>query len=231
MPRQFIVFDTESTGLKRTTVDLSIPSGMRARGDEVCQIGGLILDERMEPQRLFCHYCDTIAVESDAKAFEVHGISMKEVRQHVRCQYLTNVLYDHVPEFFWNDIMFVGYNVEFDMEMVAQTLSNSDVEFKWTPLKGNIVPKTGRYSIDVAEFYRQNSTRNKGSTFYRRLSSFEKELEQPREEFFVRYGYLEMQTNCMEMLAPTWDKAHNAFFDALNTYLLWRDRIWRKKLI
>ena len=232
MPRQFIVYDTETTGKTLSDVDLTLPSGPKNRGDEVCQIGGLILDERMQPQKLFCHYCDTVAVEVSAGAHEVNGISMQEVRKYVRCQYLSNVMLDRLPEFFWDNTIFVGYNVEFDQSMVRQTLSNTDVDFTWSPFRGSIVPKTGRWSVDVAEYFKQvGSVASGKKSYYKRLSSFEKELEQSREEFFARYGHMEVETNCLELLSPSWQQAHNAFFDALNTYLLWRDKVWRKKLV
>lgn len=229
MPRQFLVYDTESTGLKFAETDLSVPASLRHRGDEVCQIGGLLLDERMEPTKLFCHYCDTVKVDCDPTAQKVNGIYMEEVRKYVRCQYLPQVLQERVPEFFADDIIFIGYNVEFDQRMVGQTLSNSDVSFTWSPFKGSIIPKTGRWSVDVSDFFKRVASGNR--SYRQHLSSFVQELEGPREEFFQCYGAMEVETNCLELLAPSWKQAHNSFFDALNTFLLWRDRIWRKKLL
>lgn len=232
MPRHFIVYDTETTGLKKAEGDITLPSGLRSRGDEVCQIGGIVLDERMEPQRLFCHYCDTVKIDCDRAAQQVNGIYMDEVRKYVRCQYLPNVLHDRVPEFFWSDTIFVGYNIDFDQTMVQQTLANTGIPFEWSPLIGSIVPKHGRWAIDVSEYFKQtgNVARGKGS-YYRRLSTFDKELEPSRQEFYTRYGAMEVETNCMELFAPSWQQAHNSFYDALNTFLLWRDRVWRKKLV
>lgn len=229
MPRQFLVYDTEATGLKFAESDLTMPSTIRSRGDEVCQIGGLLLDEKMEPTKLFCHYCDTVKVDCDASAQKVNGIYMEEVRKYVRCQYLSQVLLERVPEFFADNVIFVGYNVEFDQKMVKQTLSNSDVSFDWKPHRGSIVPKTGRWSVDVSEFFKKIGSQNK--SYRQHLSSFVKELEGPREEFLQQYGHLHVETNCIELLEPSWKQAHNSFFDALNTFLLWRDRIWRKKLL
>lgn len=232
MARCFIVYDTESTGLKRATVDLTLPASLRNRGDEVCQIGGIILDENMNPQKLFCHYCDTVAPEVSAGAFAVNGISMKEVRKYVQCQYLSNVIQEYLPEFLYEDVIFIGYNVEFDQGMVKQTISNSDMDFTWTSFKGNILPRTGRYAVDIAIFFKKIGNTLQGkSSYYRRLSSFEKELEPDRQKFLEDYGTLEIQTNCWDLLAQSWANSHNAFFDALNTFLLWRDRVWQKKLI
>lgn len=229
MPRKFIVYDTETTGLKRADIDLSLPATPFNRGDEVCQIGGLILNESMEPIYMFCHYCDTVAVECSPGAMEVHGLSMKDIRQYVRCQYLSNVLLEKVPAFFEDDVIFIGYNIEFDQDMVKQTLSNTDVSFNWQPLRSSIMPRTGRWSVDVSEYLKQVNKNQRG---YRlRLSSFDAELEPVRLDFYRRYGDMIVDSNCLELFKPSWEKAHNSFYDALNTYLLWRDRIWRKKLI
>lgn len=237
MARQFIVYDTETTGLTRAEVDLTLPATLHNRGDEVCQIGGLILNERMEPTRLFCHYCDTVTVECSPGATRVHGMTMKEIRQYVRCQYLPVVLHDNVPEFFWNDIIFIGYNVEFDQCMVKQTLSNTGVDFKWEPFKGSILPKTGRHAVDVAEYFKRVSsggsvsTYKKHASYFRKLSSFDAELEPARQLFYSQYGDLQVESNCPELFEPSWCKAHSAFYDALNTFLLWRDYVWHKKVV
>lgn len=51
LPRIFIVYDTEGTGLDlMRSEDLNIPCAISRRGDEVCQIGGIILDNGMIPQ-------------------------------------------------------------------------------------------------------------------------------------------------------------------------------------
>ena len=91
------------------------------------------------------------------------------------------------------------------------------------------MPRTGRWSVDVSEYLKQVNKNQRG---YRlRLSSFDAELEPARLDFYRRYGDMIVDSNCLELFKPSWEKAHNSFYDALNTYLLWRDRIWRKKLI
>lgn len=229
MGRVFIVYDTETTGLKFAETNLKEPSTMRQRGDEVCQIGGLILNEAMVPQQLFCHYCDTVKIECDKGAQAVNGLHMEEIRQYVRGQYLSSVLLSRLPEFFHANTAFIGYNVEFDMGMVRQTLSNSDVPFEWTPLRSGFIPKQGRISIDVSEYFKRYG--RGGKTYYAKLSSLAPQLEEKRQEFYRQYGYLDIQTNCSELFVQCWNKQHSAFFDALNTYLLWRDSVWQKKLL
>lgn len=229
MARRFIIYDTETTGLKMAEADLSLPSALSARGDEVCQIGGIIADENMVPTKLFCHYCDTVKVECDKGALRANQISMKEVRQYVRGQFLPSILTERIPEFLWNDSIFIGYNVEFDMNMVKQTVSNADVQFDWEPLRGSIIPKHGRVSIDVSTYFMHYS--GGGRTYHTKLSSFDAQLAEKRAEFYRMYGNLDVETNCQELFIPSWNRNHSAFYDALNTYLLWRDTVWRKKLV
>lgn len=224
--RIFSFLDVESTGLQRQPLNyLPEPAALFSRGDEVCQIGGILADEHMRPIQFFCHYCDIVRADSPSGAMSVHGISQRDVRRYVSGQFLPEVMQRYLPELFGEDVVFVGYNTEFDLGQIAQTLSNSSINFDWKPFKGNIIPRKGRHSVDVAEFVKVGSA-------YRKLSSFEKELEETRTMFLNLWERrLGVQTNCIELLAPSWNKAHNAFFDSLNTFLLWGDRVWKKKLV
>lgn len=224
--RIFIVYDTEGTGLnKMALTDFNVPAAITVRGSEVCQIGGIVLDERMVPLKFFCHYCDIVSADSPPSAKNVHGIHMRDVRQTLLTQFLPEVMLTHLPEFFQEDVIFIGYNIEFDMTLVAQTLANSPFPFSWTPFKGTILPKHGRYSVNVADYVKQGS-------HYRKLSSFEEELSEARRTFIFRFvDRLAVETNNYEMLKDTWEHAHNSFFDAVNTLLLWGDKVWRKKLL
>lgn len=224
--RIFIVFDTETTGLQRQPrSSLHTPASITSRGDEVCQIGGIILDSNMRPQKFFCHYLDTVAADSPQSVAAVHGIYQRDVRRYVAGQFLPEVMTKYLGEMLFDDVIFIGYNVEFDMDLVAQTLANSPISWTWKPVKGSIVPKRGRHSVDVSEFLKVGSS-------YKKLSSFEKELFTLRTQFLSFYeNRLGVDTNCIQLLEKTWDKAHNAFFDSVNTFLLWGDRIWKKKLV
>lgn len=229
MSRIFITFDTETTGLRMAETDLSQPSSLRARGDEVCQIGGIMADENMVPFKLFCHYCDTVKIDCDRSAQAVNHIYMADVRKYVRNQYLSIVLMEQLQEFFSNDAVFIGYNSEFDLNMVKQTISNTDMQFDWTPLKGSIIPRHGRTSVDVSEYFRQQS--REGKSYRAKLSTFDSKLEEARNGFIRDYGSIQIDSNCSELFIPSWNQRHSAFYDALNTFLLWRDYVWRKKLV
>ena len=224
--RIFIVFDTECTGLtKIPKAALNVPASILNRGSEVLQIGGIILNNQMIPQKMFCHCCDTVIADSEVKAFQVHGISMKDIRKTLFGQFLPEILTRYVPEFFYENVCFIGYNSEYDMMMVAQSLANSPCAWDWKPLRTSVIPKTGRWSIDVAEFLRVGKS-------YKRLSSFEKELEPSRIDFMNLWPpRIGIESNCGELIGTSWEHAHNSFYDAVSTFLLWGDRIWKKKIL
>lgn len=231
--RKYIIFDTETTGLTFSYAKKDeAPAGLAERGDEVCQIGGIICDEKMIPYKLFCHYCDTIKPQCDPKAFAVNEIDMEEVRKYVRCEYLSKVISEYIPEFLEDDIVFIGYNVKFDLQMVKQTLANMPGDFTYEIFTGNMIPTTsGRIGIDVMQYYTIGSPNAQGKIRYRKLSSFDTDLERARTQFLNDYGDLLVETNCSELFNPSWNKCHNSFYDSINTFLLWRDDIWKTKLI
>lgn len=224
--RRFVIFDTETTGLERRAPALcNVPGSIEARGSEICQIGGIVCNYKMEPVRGFCHYCDTVAAESGAQAHWVHGISQREVREYLAGQYFSEVAMTLLPELFEPNTVFVGYNSEFDLGMISQGLDNAPCDFTWKPCMSPVIPKTGRWSVDVMKFFPAGKS-------YRKLSSFTEELATTRDKFLSDYFHLlSVDTNCAEILSTTWKREHNAFFDALNTFLLWRDKIWRVKLL
>lgn len=224
--RRFVIFDTETTGLEQRAPALStVPGSIESRGSEICQIGGLVCNYNMEPIRGFCHYCDTVAAESHPKAFWVHGMSQRDVREYLAGQFFSEVATTLLPEFFEPNTVFIGYNSEFDLGMVKQGLDNAPVSFDWKQCMFPVIPKTGRWSVDVMKFFPAGRT-------HRKLSSFTEELAEAREKFITDYfRWVSVETNCQELLSTTWKREHNAFFDALNTFLLWRDRIWRVKLL
>lgn len=131
----------------------------------------------------------------------------------------------YLKEFFYENVVFICYNTKYDMSMVSQCLANSPLNFTWEYNTSPVLPNTGRIAVDVADYVRTPKTR-------RRLSSFTEELAPRREQFLSYYqDKLTVETNCIELLHSTWEREHNSFFDALNTYLLWSGRIWRKKLV
>lgn len=226
MSLKIIVLDTETTGLdKKSLTSLTTPTSITNRGSEVCQIGGMLLTETMRPYKCFCYYCDTVAAESTPDAFMVHGLRQRDIRRTLSGVYLEEILQTYLPEVFEDNVIFIGYNIEFDMTMIAQTIANSRIPFFWRTFRGIAMPKSGRQAIDIAEYV-------KCRQYYRKLSSFDKELEESRKDFIGRLQFsVGIDTNHSELLEEQMSHAHNSFFDSVSTYLLWMDRVWKKKLL
>lgn len=224
-PRKFAIIDTETTGLdKLSDKNLNIPASIYSRGDEVCQIGGLICDSSMKVEKAFCYYCDTVKADSSAGALNVHGISMQQVRQYVAGEFLPVVLYKYISELLWDNTVFIGYVAGYDMTLIRQTLANSALRFDWKVLTEPVLPKTGRYMIDVGNYFKIKNR-------YRKLASFEDSLRESRDNFLNTEGdRLDLLTNCQQLISPLIMNNHNSFYDALNTYLLWSERVWKKKV-
>lgn len=217
----YIVFDTETTGLNRRRAKLNEPGTLFENGDEVIQIGGVILDNSLNPKKLFCHYCDVLQAESHEGAREVHGILLDDIRATLPNVYLEDVLLRWVPEFFSDDVVFIGYNSGFDIQMVAQTLRNFCFDFEGIQKVTTRMPQSGRWQLDTMAYLPKRV----------KLTSLYSQLTDARNAFYAAYANrIPLETNNPEMLEPTWRGAHNSLFDAIETYLLFKDRIWQKKL-
>lgn len=227
---KLIVLDTETTGLKDTkAVSFDDKVVLADRGSEIIEVGGLIVEDSRELANYgqmtpFCVFCDIIGAESELGAKRVHGIDMQEVRHYVRGQFLHNVMRRYVPEFFEDDVLFVGHNILFDMRMLWQGMRNVyDVQVKEGTT--TIIPKHGRVMYDTIK-YTQTS---KGKR--RKLDSFKNELAREFNEMLVGVRDLKVRTNAAELLITCNIGAHNALYDALWTFVVWKEQIWDKKLI
>lgn len=219
----YVVFDTETTGLEKLQGSLAQPHSVTKNGSEVIEIGGLFLDENMNPIKGFCHYCDCLASHSDAQAFATHQIQLEDIRAHISGVFLEEVMVNFLPEFYDEDILFIGYNANFDMRMTAQSLRDFPVPFKLGRRVTARMPTSGRNVLDVMDFLGPHRVK---------LSSFESWLQPYREEFMSLYRrVLPVETNITSMYLESWEKAHNALYDAVSTYLLFKHKIWGIKLV
>lgn len=217
-----VVFDTETTGLTRRYASLSTPCSLKENGDEVVQIGGLVLDEKFEPYRAFCHYCDCLLPEVSSGAAAVNNISMMEVRKYVSGMFLEEVCAKLIPELFSENVLFIGYSVEFDLRMVAQSLRNFCFGFEDLKKVSVKIPTSGRSYLDVMEYLPRRA----------KLTSHSEALTPYRNEFYHRYaGKLTFETNAPELLEGSWASAHNSLFDSIETYLLFRSKNLDKTLV
>lgn len=106
---RYVIFDTETTDLK----------------GEVIQLSYMLLDSNFEVLEFDSFYCDTNAKITQG-ALNVHGISNKLLEVLSEGKYLEDyLLKDPNKRSLFIDgtgLVFVGYNVKFDIERVNQTL-------------------------------------------------------------------------------------------------------------
>ena len=217
----YVLYDTETTGLKSLQVPLNKPASIHKAGSEVIQIGGLVLDDSLVPVRAFCHYCDCIAPHSDADAYRVHGIDLTAIRKEIPGVFLEDVIVRHIPELLLPDMTIIGYNCEFDIKMVAQSIRSSGLPFSPGKRVVSRLPREGRWYLDVMDFLPQ---RNK-------LTSYASQLTKARDSFYRSFaGRIPLETNMPTLFLEQWEHAHNAVYDAIETYLLFVDRVYGQKV-
>lgn len=218
---RYIVCDVECTGLTRLSGDIYQPLSVSKSGSEVIQIGGLILDERFNPTKGFRHYCDCMVAHSDARAYAVHQIDLREVRRLVGGIFLEEVLCCWIPEFYDENVTFIGYNTMFDMQMVRQSTREFPVEFIMPKRVLSKFPQQGRHFVDVMDFV--PGTR-------RKLVSFRGYLEPLFQEFQQKYASrLRIESNYSSQLTDNFS-AHDALYDSIMTYLLFHDLVLGKRI-
>lgn len=237
---KMIVLDTESTGLARCKVGRARDNvSVEDIGSQVIEIGGVIVDD---PSKLvgltpFCLFCDIIPADSDKEAKKVHGIDIIEVRRHVRGQFLIHVLNTWLPEFFEKDLMLIGHNIGFDLDMIRQSVRNA-YEIDIPVATSNFVHSKGRMAYDTVVYTMVAGKR-------RKLQSFEDELQEGFDKLILSLRDVHVRTNAAELLMESCGEmtrsgemkprgmcmgAHNALYDALRTFVLWKERVWNQKL-
>lgn len=132
---KYFVFDTETTGL--------------GQQDEVIQFAGYLLDDNFKFLTLHQFYCDT-TVKINERALETHKITHAMLKKFSRDVFFEDYFTELKPVLDTPDIVFVGYNVKFDIRLVNQTLTNQgynayDFGKKTTTLRNT----KGRYYFDL----------------------------------------------------------------------------------
>lgn len=216
-----VVLDTETTGLSRAAAAHGVPCAVSAIGSEVIQIGGLVLDSQANPLRSFCYYCDCMLPELSEDVQRINGLSMRSIREHVPNVFPEDIVLRKLPELLANDVVVIGHNISFDLQMLTQSTRNCLPPFTGWPRVMSKIPSKGKAFLDTMSYLPKRA----------KLISFYTDLTPLRNRFYGVYGKsLPLDTNCPELLAEEMRHAHNALFDAIETYLLFLDKIWKKKV-
>ena len=203
----YAVIDTETTGTRRA-YNASSKNLAFSKSSEIIQVSAILMDSAFCITGAFSCYCDAISTMSNLEAYRTHQIRMSDVRASVPMQFFSRVADQHLGVLFSKDIMFIGKNVSFDMDMIGAGCR--DCVHSWVPPKptSNIKEKSGRFYFDVSTIYKN------------RLSSYKEEFAAERELFFKRNMGLEVWSNAPEMHKERRHKYHDAYYDVVNTYLL-----------
>lgn len=217
----YLVLDTETTGLNSGRYHTTLPCSITDNGDEVIQIGGLILNGKLEPVRGFCHYADALLPESGEQALNVHGISLREIRKSLPNVFIEEVVAQNLPQLYSSDVTVIGYNCAFDIRMLMQGLRNFSESFRAFQFTSTALPSKGRWAVDVMKYMPRR----------RKLVSYSEQLTPARERFYREYGdSLVIDSNCQHLLHESFNHAHNALYDVIETYLLFTEEVLGKRL-
>lgn len=109
----YIIFDTETTGLSNS--------------DEVIQFAGYVADENCRLREYINFYCYTVAPISPS-AFKIHKLNPKKLMTLSQGKTFEDNLHIlkrllQVPDAIW-----IGYNVDFDIRMINNTLVNNGLD-------------------------------------------------------------------------------------------------------
>lgn len=193
---RYVVFDTETTGLGSTA--------------EVIQFSALLLKENLQVERITDFYCYT-QEEIDPKASAVHNLTPTFLMEKSGGK----TFEDNFLNLDWikfSDLIWVGYNVSFDIRMVNNTLARNGLpKYDFGKNVVRIGNQSGRGYFDLMRFF---AMLNNG--YNRKLSVVAKTLPYSEEKLETLYKkFLFVAKN--DASEATY---HNSLYDAMITWLL-----------
>lgn len=139
----YFVFDTETTGINKKT-------------SQVIELGGFLLDEDFKIRKIAHFYCNIDEI-IPAEAVEIHGIDNEKLMKLSKGKFFEDYIFSSSMKFFTEpeDIIFVGYNVDFDICMVNNSLLiNGYDKLNFGNSVRNIPKTPGVYRLDMMKAVR-----------------------------------------------------------------------------
>lgn len=200
---KFVILDTETTDFN----------------GEVIQLAVAVLDERFRVISFDSFYCDTNELVSKG-AYEVHGLSNELVHKLSGGKYLEDYLLNdpkYKSLFFEEDIVVMGFNVNFDVKSINNTLLNTGMTLNHLySCHSPLVAQPGKsYYFDLMKYARRRTGMVKGLNLSKAVEllvpyiNADEAFENVRKKFGIESG-----TNY-----------HDAAFDTFCTILLFYEYV------
>lgn len=192
---QYIVFDTETTGLTSS--------------DEVVQFAGLLLNEKLDLVNIINFYCQT-QVDISPEVTKITHLDGETVHRLSKGKFFEDY-YFSIPVFKCTSLVWIGYNVSFDCRMINNTLANNGLPLHNFGNRIVRLDKTeGVYNFDVMQVV---AAENNG--IKKKLSEAARELPHSQEDLELMFQKLLKLTD-----SPSEIHYHNALYDAMVTWLV-----------
>lgn len=220
---KYIIFDTETTGLRKMApADWDKCCSLNYEGDSVIEFGAVLVREDASIVKSVCLFNDCITAGGNPKAMSVNGLSLQEIRRTLSGVTLERNLATFFPEFFDTDVCYLGWNTPYDIALVSQTVRNYRIMPKVPQHMDLRSPKTGPCFVDVCDFY---NTIAGGKKRRQRLVDASSRFATDIAEIFSRCSK-SLITNSRDLFEQNEGGCHSALYDAVATYVLWRERVW-----
>lgn len=134
----YLLLDCESTGLETK--------------DETTQVSIMKTDENFVVKKVYSFYC-SITSEFSAGAIEKTGINHNVLNKLSNGKFLEDYLQEYYELFSAPDVVYIGYNVFYDLTLINNTLENNGynrIDFGDEIAKLNVT--SGRHYFDLMRF-------------------------------------------------------------------------------
>lgn len=163
---KYVILDTETTDLKGDVVQMAI----------------MVLDENFRVESFDSFYCDTDKIVTEG-AFKVHGISNEIARELSDGKFLEDYILGNPKYkslFFDPGVVFVGFNVMFDLNTINRVLMDkTGVSFS-SPLQCNSIlslDENRRYYLDMMYYARRKTGMVRGLNLARAVELLVKDVQ------------------------------------------------------
>lgn len=145
---KYIILDTETTDLN----------------GEVIQLSFMVLNNDFDVEMFKSFYCNTEELVSDG-AFNVHHISNKMLEELSDGKYIEDYLLDEYKDIFFSEgVVFIGYNVGFDLKRINYSLESTGLGLPATRICPDLrrLDKKLAYQYDLMATCRRKLKQIKG---------------------------------------------------------------------